>query len=132
MKNIKNNYNNIHAVPRLPRHPPGQAAGQQDLGAIDLCPVGVPEPPRGVLIQQRPGNSTSFCSTFWNVSLRFLPLNGDGTERHLVDEHAERPLVDGEAVVLAAHHLWRDVLCADQEEYSPVDRTDAFAYELAL
>jgi hypothetical protein len=35
--------------------------------------------------------------------------------------------------LLTVHHLWRDVLLhADQEEYGPVDRTDAFAYGLAL
>jgi hypothetical protein len=104
-------------------------AGEERVGPDLVGAAGVPEPPPRVPLQQArdeirelrrppPGVPRELELLLQHVPERLLAvlaLERRPPERHLVGEHADGPPVDGEAVALAAHHLWRHVLLRADE-----------------
>ncbi|BAT08706.1 Os09g0486900, partial [Oryza sativa Japonica Group] len=104
-------------------------SGEERVGTDLVGAAGEAEPLRGLLVEQprdevgelrppppRVGGELRLPEE--HVAERLLPAPPPERRppvRHLVDEHAERPPVDGELVPLAPHHLRRHVLLRAHE-----------------
>uniref|UniRef100_A0A8R7R2C7 Uncharacterized protein n=1 Tax=Triticum urartu TaxID=4572 RepID=A0A8R7R2C7_TRIUA len=120
-----------HLREQVPRHPGEERVRPDLVGA-----AGVPEPPRGIPLQQPRDEVGQLRHPALGVAreldlpvqhvperlLAVLALERRAAERHLVDEHAHRPPVHGEPVAVAAHHLRRHVLLRADERVRPAPR----------